>query len=45
MEGLEDISKVKNVSRGLVARGYLDEDILKILGGNLLELYRKVWNP
>jgi membrane dipeptidase len=29
----------------LVARGYSDADIQKILGGNLLELYRKVWRP
>jgi membrane dipeptidase len=44
-KGLEHISNVKDISRGLVARGYSDEDILKILGRNLLELYRKVWNP
>lgn len=45
VERLESISNVNNVARGLVARGYPDEDILKILGGNLLELYRKAWNP
>jgi len=44
-EGLDHISKVKDISRGLVARGYSDEGILKILGGNLLELFRKTWNP
>ena len=43
--GLEHVSNVKDISRGLVARGYSDEGILKILGGNLLELYRKVWKP
>lgn len=45
VEGLDHISKVKNVARGLVARGYSDEDIVKILGGNLLAIYEKVWNP
>lgn len=45
VDGLEHISKVKDISKGLVARGYSDEDILKILGGNLLELFRKVWKP
>jgi membrane dipeptidase len=45
VEGLGDISKVRNVARGLVARGYSDEDSLKILGGNSLALFRKVWNP
>jgi len=45
VEGLESISDVKNVTRGLVARGYSDGDILKILGGNFMELFRKVWKP
>lgn len=43
VEGIDHISKIKNISRGLVARGYSDEDILKILGGNFLELFRKTW--
>ena len=42
-EGLEKIEDVKNVARGLVARGYGDGDISKILGGNFLNLLRKVW--
>jgi len=45
VEGLEKVEDVKNVARGLVARGYSDEDISKILGGNSLELFRKVWKP
>jgi membrane dipeptidase len=44
-DGLEHISKVRNISRALVGRGYSDEDVVKILGGNLLALFRKVWNP
>jgi membrane dipeptidase len=45
VEGLEKVEDVKNVARGLVARGYSDEDMLKILGGNSLSLFRKVWKP
>jgi membrane dipeptidase len=41
-EGMEDISKVPNLVRGLMERGYSDEDILKILGGNTLRVMREV---
>jgi len=40
--GLDDISKMPNITRGLVARGYSDEDITKILGGNNLRVIKKV---
>ncbi len=43
VDGLDHVSKIKNVARGLVARGYSDDDILKILGGNFLDLFRRVW--
>jgi len=43
VEGLHHVSKVKNIARGLVARGYSDDDILKVLGGNFLNLFRRVW--
>jgi membrane dipeptidase len=45
VEGLDNIASVKNIARGMVARGYSDDDILKVLGGNFLALFRKVWNP
>lgn len=45
VEGLEKVEDVKNIARGLVARGYSDEDMMKILGGNLLALFQKVWQP
>lgn len=35
---LEDLSKLPNLTRGLVARGYDDESIAKILGGNWLRV-------
>jgi membrane dipeptidase len=41
-EGLEDMSKIPNLVRGLMERGYSDEDILKILGGNTLRVMREV---
>jgi membrane dipeptidase len=41
-EGMEDISKIPNLVRGLMERGYSDEDILKVLGGNTLRVMREV---
>ena len=41
-EGVEDMSKIPNLARGLMERGYSDEDILKILGGNTLRVMREV---
>lgn len=41
-EGVEDISKMLNVTRGLVSRGFSDNDIQKIMGGNLMRLFRTV---
>jgi membrane dipeptidase len=41
-EGMEDISKIPNLVRGLMERGYSDEDILKVLGGNTLRVMGEV---
>jgi membrane dipeptidase len=41
-EGMEDMSKIPNLVAGLMERGYSDEDILKILGGNTLRVMRAV---
>ena len=41
-EGLEDVSKMPNMTRAMVSRGYSDEDILKILGGNHLRVFKQV---
>jgi len=40
--GLEDVSKMPNITRELVKREYSDADILKILGGNHLRVFRDV---
>jgi len=41
-EGVEDISKMLNLTRGLVSHGYSDDDVKKILGGNLLRFFGDV---
>jgi membrane dipeptidase len=38
IEGLEDVSKYPDLTAELIRRGYSDEDILKILGRNLLRV-------
>jgi membrane dipeptidase len=43
VEGFDTMAKTLNVTRGLVARGYSDDEILGILGGNFLRLFKKVW--
>ena len=42
-EGLEDPTGMINVTRGLVHRGYSDQEILKVLGENFIKIYKKVW--
>lgn len=42
VEGLESCEKFINITRGLVHRGYSDEDIKKILGGNFMRVYERV---
>ncbi len=43
VQGLEDVSKLPNLTAGLVARGYTREQVLKILGGNALRVFAQVW--
>ena len=42
VQGLETVSTLGNITRALVAREYDDKDIEKILGGNLLRVYKEV---
>jgi microsomal dipeptidase-like Zn-dependent dipeptidase len=37
------LPKVLNITRGAVARGYSDQEIEKILGGNFLRVFQRVW--
>lgn len=39
--GIEGVSDFKNITRGLVARGYSDDDVKKILGENWLRVLNK----
>jgi len=43
VRGLMDYRSMVNVARGLVARGYSDGDITRVLGGNWLRVFREVW--
>ena len=40
--GLKDVSSFPNLVEGLLGRGYSEEDIARILGGNLLRVWRRV---
>ena len=40
--GLKDVSSYPNLVHGLLARGYSDDDVRKILGENLLRVWRVV---
>jgi membrane dipeptidase len=40
--GLEDVSKYPNLINGMLARGYSEADITKVLGGNLMRVWSEV---
>jgi membrane dipeptidase len=42
MYGIESPEEWPNITRGLVSRGYTDEEIKKILGGNALRVIKEV---
>ncbi len=41
--GFDDYRDFPNIARGLVARGYSDEQVAGILGGNALRVFGEVW--
>ncbi|MFB0557662.1 MAG: dipeptidase, partial [Candidatus Bathyarchaeia archaeon] len=41
-KGLEDVTKMLNITAELVRRGYSEEDTMKILGGNHLRVLKEV---
>lgn len=43
IHGLADASEEFNVTVALVVAGFSDEEIVKILGGNFLRVFRQVW--
>lgn len=42
-KGIETVTEFPNITRGLVARGYSEKEIQKILGGNYLRVFKKVF--
>ena len=42
VRGVDSPAEGKNIIRGLINRGYSDDDILKITGGNALTFFRRV---
>jgi len=42
MEGIENPGEWTNIIRGLVARGYSDQEIIKIIGDNALRVMKRV---
>jgi membrane dipeptidase len=42
--GIRGVQDYPNITRGLKKRGYADEDIAKILGGNFLKVWKTVTN-
>ncbi|MCY3736143.1 MAG: membrane dipeptidase [Gemmatimonadaceae bacterium] len=44
-KGMETPAEFPNLAEALAGRGYGAEDIGKLLGGNWLRLFERVWNP
>ncbi len=42
VQGLEDVTRLPGLTAGLVERGYSQEEVKKILGGNFLRVFREV---
>ena len=40
--GLEDVSKYPNLFAELIARGYSDDDVVKIARGNIIRAFKAV---
>jgi len=41
-EGIEDVTRLPNLTRGMVARGYSEGTVRKVLGENFLRVFREV---
>lgn len=41
-DGIQQVTDIPNITRGLVHRGYSDEEVLKILGKNFLRVFEEV---
>lgn len=45
LEGFRSMEHLPRVTQGLLDRGYREEDVQKVLGGNFLRVFREVWKP
>ena len=43
IKGYENISQLPNLVKGLKGRGWTDPELDKVLGGNWLRVYERVW--
>jgi len=43
VKGLENPSEFTNIARWMVANGFSDAEVGKVMGGNALKLLRRVW--
>lgn len=41
-KGLEDVTKMPNITKGLIGKGYSETEVRKILGENYLRLFKEV---
>lgn len=41
-KGLEDVTKISNLTKELLARGYSEQDVRKVLGENFLRVFKRV---
>ena len=42
---MEDVTRFPRIAQGLLDRGYSDDDIRKILGGNMLRVLETAIDP
>ena len=43
VEGFDDYGQIPSVAQGLLDRGYGEDGVAKVLGGNHLRVFREVW--
>ncbi|MEO6528318.1 MAG: dipeptidase [Gemmatimonadaceae bacterium] len=44
-EGMEDVTQLPRIAQALLDRGYSDQDVQKMLGGNMLRVMTQVFDP
>jgi membrane dipeptidase len=42
-EGIEEPSQLPNLTKALVKRGYTEQEIKLVMGGNFIRVYKEVW--